>query len=45
MTPAQADWGGDAFVLVSKGGVEYHIYGTGADREVIALKPRDEDDE
>ena len=36
---------GDAFVLVNKLGVEYHIYGTGADREVIALKPRDEDDE
>ena len=36
---------GDAFVLVNKLGVEYHIYGTGADREVIALRPRDEDDE
>jgi hypothetical protein len=36
---------GDAFVLVNKGGIEYHIYGTGADREVVALKPRDEDDE
>jgi hypothetical protein len=35
---------GDAFVLVNKGGVEYHIYGTGADREVVALKPRDDDD-
>jgi hypothetical protein len=34
---------GDAFVLVNKGGVEYHIYGTGADREVVALKPRDDD--
>ena len=34
---------GDAFVLVNKGGVEYHIYGTGADREVIALKSRDDD--
>ena len=33
---------GDAFVLVNKLGVEYHIYGTGADREVIALKQRDE---
>ena len=31
---------GDAFVLVNKVGVEYHIYGTGADREVIAIKPR-----
>src|ERR687891_656737 len=35
---------GEAFVLVNKGGVEYHIYGTGADREVVALKPRDDDD-
>jgi restriction endonuclease Mrr len=35
---------GDAFVLVNKGGVEYHIYGTGADREVVALKSRDDDD-
>jgi hypothetical protein len=34
---------GEAFVLVNKGGVEYHIYGTGADREVVALKPRDDD--
>jgi hypothetical protein len=31
---------GEAFVLVHKAGVEYHIYGTGADREVIALEPR-----
>jgi hypothetical protein len=37
---------GDAFVLVNKGGVEYHIYGTGADREVIAIKRAgDKDDE
>jgi hypothetical protein len=36
---------GEAFVLVNKGGVEHHIYGTGADREVIALKRDDEDDE
>ena len=36
---------GDAFVLVNKLGVEYHIYGTGADREVVALKPRDDDDD
>jgi hypothetical protein len=34
---------GEAFVLVNKGGVEYHIYGSGADREVVALKPRDDD--
>jgi hypothetical protein len=36
---------GDAFVLVNKGGVEYHIYGTGADREVVALRPRDDDED
>jgi hypothetical protein len=30
---------GDAFVLVRKGGVEYHIYGSGKDRLVVALKP------
>ena len=30
---------GDAFVLVKKGGVEYHIYGSGKDRLVVALKP------
>ena len=34
---------GEAFVLVNKGGVEYHIYGSGADREVVALKSRDDD--
>jgi hypothetical protein len=31
-------------VLVNKGGVEYHIYGTGADREVVAVTPRDDDE-
>jgi hypothetical protein len=36
---------GEAFVLVRKDGVEYHIYGTGKDREVVALEPRDERDE
>ena len=36
---------GDAFVLVNKAGVEYHIYGTGADREVIAIKRADEKDD
>ncbi len=36
---------GEAFVLVHKLGVEYHIYGSGADREVIALEPRDEKDD
>jgi hypothetical protein len=35
---------GEAFVLVRKLGVEYHIYGSGADREVVALEPRDDDD-
>jgi hypothetical protein len=33
---------GEAFVLVRKGGVEYHIYGSGKDRLVVALKPRAE---
>ena len=36
---------GEAFVLVNKGGVEYHIYGTGADREVIAIKRADDKDD
>jgi hypothetical protein len=36
---------GEAFVLVHKLGVEYHIYGSGADREVVALEPRDDDDD
>jgi hypothetical protein len=36
---------GEAFVLVHKLGVEYHIYGSGADREVVALEPRDEKDD
>jgi hypothetical protein len=36
---------GEAFVLVRKHGVEYHIYGTGKDREVIALEPRDKRDD
>jgi hypothetical protein len=30
---------GEAFVLVRKGGVEYHIYGSGKDRLVVALRP------
>ncbi len=30
---------GEAFVLVEKRGVEYHIYGSGKDRLVVALKP------
>ena len=33
---------GEAFVLVHKLGVEYHIYGSGKDRLVVALKPRTE---
>lgn len=36
---------GEAFVLVHKLGVEYHIYGSGADRVVVALEPRDEKDD
>ena len=36
---------GDAFVLVNKAGVEYHIYGTGADREVIAINRADDKDD
>ena len=36
---------GEAFVLVNKGGVEYNIYGTGADREVIAIKRADDKDD
>jgi hypothetical protein len=36
---------GDAFVLVNKAGVDYHIYGTGADREVIAIRRADDEDE
>jgi hypothetical protein len=36
---------GEAFVLVRKHGVEYHIYGTGKDREVVALEPRDKRDD
>jgi hypothetical protein len=31
---------GQAFVLVHKNGREYHIYGTGKDRVVVALKGR-----
>jgi hypothetical protein len=36
---------GEAFVLVNKQGVDYHIYGSGADREVIAIKSDEKDDE
>jgi hypothetical protein len=31
---------GEAFVRVVKRGIEYHIYGTGKDRLVVALKPK-----
>jgi hypothetical protein len=30
---------GEAFVLVKRHGIEYHIYGTGKHRQVIELKP------
>jgi len=33
---------GEVFVLVRKHGVEYHIYGSGPDREVVALSERDD---
>jgi hypothetical protein len=36
---------GDAFVIAHKHGVEYHIYGTGENREVIAMRPSDSDGE
>jgi len=36
---------GETFVLVNKHGVEYHIYGSGANREVVAMKPRNRDDD
>jgi hypothetical protein len=36
---------GETFVLAHKHGVEYHIYGSGSSREVVAMKPRDDDDE
>jgi hypothetical protein len=30
---------GMAFVLVKRHGIEYHIYGTGKDRQVVEIKP------
>ncbi len=36
---------GEAFVLVNKLGIEYHIYGSGADRTVVALDRKKRDDE
>ena len=35
---------GEAFVLTHRHGVEYHIYGSGDDRQVIAVPPSDDDD-
>jgi hypothetical protein len=35
---------GEAFQLVMKKGIEYHIYGSGKDRVVVALKPKKDDD-
>ena len=35
---------GEAFVLVMRHGVEYHIYGSGEDREVIPVRRRDDDE-
>jgi hypothetical protein len=34
---------GEAFVLAHRDGVEYHIYGSGKDREVIPVRRRDDD--
>jgi hypothetical protein len=34
---------GEAFVLAHRGGVEYHIYGSGKDRLVVALRPAKEE--
>jgi hypothetical protein len=36
---------GETFVLAHRHGVEYHIYGSGSNREVVAMRPRDRDDE
>ena len=36
---------GETFVLAHKHGVEYHIYGSGANREVVAMRPRARDDD
>jgi hypothetical protein len=35
---------GDAFVLVQKNGIDYHIYGSGKDREVVGVRSDDDDD-
>jgi hypothetical protein len=34
---------GEAFVLTHRQRVEYHIYGSGDDRQVIAVRPSDDD--
>ena len=35
---------GEAFVLVEKADFDYHIYGTGADRQVVRASRRDDDE-
>jgi hypothetical protein len=35
---------GEAFVLANRGGVEYHIYGSGKDREVVPVRRREDDE-
>ena len=35
---------GEAFVLVEKSDFDYHIYGSGADREVVRAAKRDDED-
>ncbi len=35
---------GEAFVMVKRGGREFHIYGTGADRQVVPVAGRAKDD-
>jgi hypothetical protein len=35
---------GEAFVLVEKADFDYHIYGTGADRQVVRASKRDDDE-
>jgi hypothetical protein len=34
---------GEAFVLVEKADFDYHIYGSGADRQVVRAAKRDDD--
>lgn len=35
---------GEAFVMVKRGGREFHVYGTGADRQVVPVAARAKDD-